>query len=299
MKLHKLSLILMFFAIGFAIISCEQENPISEEVLSEAESELTERAWEKEFYEHFSSSSLSEWNKTNRKDYNSSDCQYKPSQVDIVSIGGSKKALRITAVKQGDNDFESGHIKSKRKFKPSNNEELRFRAKIKFQANDDGSTVSFHKTYGAWPAFWTVNESKWPTKGEIDVMEAYTYGSSSNDKYACNIFYGKNEGVNDLENTDKEYTSDVNATGWNTYEMRWKNEDGNHEVVVYVNGKLKKRYKNSNTSNLKLENFKSHNIILNLNVGDTSFGIFDNDDVELFDSTEMLVDWVKVDRRDK
>lgn len=286
----------MVFVIGFVIVSCEQENPLLEEANPEIESELTERQWRSIFNEPFNN--LSRWEKTNRADYNSSTCRYKPKNADVISIGNKgNKALRLTARKLGFNNFESGHIKSIQKFKPGNNEEIRFRSRIKFHARKNGNKVAFHETYGAWPAFWTVEENGWPTKGEIDIMEAYTYGSSNNDKYACNMFYGTNINRNILSGTVKNYTSKIKPTAWNKYEMRWKNKNGNHEVKIYVNGQFVKKYNNNNTSRLQLQKFTPHNIILNLNVGTDRFPFFDNAKVNLFDKTIMLVDWVKVDKR--
>lgn len=288
----------MVVIIGSVIVSCEQDNSFVEEISPEVESEsLTDRSsWQTIFFDHFNN--LSKWEKTNRADYNSETCKYKPWLATTVNIGNNNKALRLKAKKLGYNNFESGHIKSFRKFQPGNNQELSFKCKIKLQAkNNSGNVVPFHDTYGAWPAFWTVEENGWPTKGEIDIMEAYTFGNANKDKYACNMFYGTTPFRSNVSGTLQHYTNKINPTSWNTYEMRWKNKNGYREVNVYINGQHVKKYNNAIIPGLQLQKFTPHNIILNLNVGDSKTRIFDNSKVNLFNHTEMLVDWVQVQKR--
>lgn len=305
MKKHKLTTLnlTLFTILTLLLNSCNNDSPevidanrLQEEPMTES---LKRSSWSTIFFEPFNN--LNSWEKTNRADYNSPTCLYKPSNVSIIGIGSRKnKALKLTAKKLGNNNFESGHVKSLRQFIPENNQEIRFRSRIKLHAkNNSGNTLAFHDTYGAWPAFWTVEEDGWPTKGEIDIMEAYTYGNDDNDRYACNMFYGRNIGRSDLNHsqTVQSYTQKIRPTKWNVYEMRWKNTNGNRVVNIFINGQFVKKYTNNSINNLKLENFTPHNIILNLNVGD-NLGIFDNARVNLFNKTEMIVDWVSVQKRD-
>lgn len=283
----------------FLFISCDDESENIEFIKDDQQryEDSQKSTWSTIFFDPFNN--LNSWTKTDRADYNSPTCFYRPSNVSIVNINGTNNALKLEARKTGSNSFQSGHVKSLRQFKPENNQEIRFRGRIKLQSkNRNGNTLAFHKTYGAWPAFWTVEENGWPSKGEIDIMEAYTYGGANNDRYACNMFYGRNIGRSDLNHgqTVQSYTQKIRPISWNIYEMRWRNKNGNITVSVYINGEFVKRYTNRLINNLRLENFTPHNIILNLNVGD-NLGIFDNSRVNLFNRTEMMIDWVRVEKR--
>lgn len=296
------------------LYSCETEPQIDEELEFITETQLlgitdaheksydsdsNKAPWQGIFWDTFNTLDSNKWEITERADYNSARCEYMKDQVDTGSWEGIS-FLRLTAQELNSNTWKSGHVKSKRKFKPSKNQEIRFRAKIKFDAFDPGfEWKPYSSTYGCWPAFWTVNETAWPTKGEIDIMEGYTYGSRSNDRYSCNIFYGTSPGSNILDGnqTTQYYNNSVNGEGgWTTYEMRWSNKNGWNKIEIYVNGSKKKTYSNYNTDNLKLNKFSPHNIILNLNVGSDD-GIFDNSQINVFERTTMLVDWVSVHKR--
>lgn len=309
---------LMAFLFLAFLYSCETESQAEEELEFVKEDQLLEisdidtdedededdldnnRApWQGIFWDTFNTLNQNRWEITERADYNSARCEYKADQVDTGTWEGVS-FLRLTAQNINSTKWKSGHVKSKRKFKPGINEEIRFRARIKFDAFNPGyDWKPFSSTYGCWPAFWTVNESVWPTNGEIDIMEGYTYGNRNNDRYASNIIYGTSEGANILNGsqTTNHYSNSVNGEGgWTTYEMRWSNRNGWNRVQIYVNGVKKKTYSNHNIDNLRLDNFSSHNIILNLNVGSDN-GIFDNSRINVFERTTMLVDWVSVDKR--
>ncbi len=258
--------------------------------------------WQTIFWDGFDNFDSNKWTKTCcRTDYNSWRCVYDPGQVTTGSHNG-ESFLILRAEKFNDTQWISGHVKSKDTWKPDNGEEIRFMAKIKFNAfNSNGTWRPFHDTYGAWPAFWTVNETNWPTNGEIDIMEGYTFGNGSNDRYASNLFYGPNNDTSILNSSQstKYYSGDVNAAGvWNDFEMRWrKNNNGWESVRIYVNGSLKKTYHNNNVDDLRLDLFSKHNVILNLNIGDSNNDIFDNSKNQVFGSAEMIVDYVLVQRR--
>ncbi len=296
------------------LFSCEAESDLTEDTLhltteavvaiSEAgaddyDTETNRAPWQGIFWDDFNSFNANKWSKTQRADYNSWRCEYLPAQVETASWQGVS-FLRLTAQKLNNTQWKSGHVKSKQNFRPGNNQEIRFRAKIKFDAFDPGfQWKPYSSTYGCWPAFWTVNETAWPTKGEIDIMEGYTFGNSNNDRYASNLFYGTSADNNILngEQTTKYYNDDVNGEGgWTTYEMRWSNKNGWNRVDIYVNGVRKRSYTNNNIDNLRLDRFAAHNIILNLNVGSDD-GIFNNSLINVYERTTMLVDWVSVQRR--
>ncbi len=253
-------------------------------------------AWAMVFEDNFDASSSidANWTRTNgRTDYNSSICHYKAWFSTLATTDG-KQCLRLAAKKINDHEYRAGHVKSKFAYKPNNNEEYRLRASIKLAAKSGSVNKSFDKTYGAWPAFWTVQETAWPTKGEIDIMEGYSK-SPYPAHFASNLFYGTSTGVNRL-GSSCENSYDV-ADGWHTYEMRWKKSGSGYvTVTIYLDGVRIKTYNNSINSNLKLQNFGPHNIMLNLNVGSDN-EIFDNSKINLFSNVYMYVDYVKLQKR--
>lgn len=283
----------------FIGISCETEETSSEQnqVSQEEFSVSPKSSWSRVFKDDFNwSTGLAQWETADRKDYNSNICNYDPNNPKIANLDG-KNSLRLRASKNGD-EYTSGHVKSLYSFKPETNEEYRVSASIKLIARQGTSYKGFGQTYGAWPAFWTAQEHLWPTKGEIDIVERYSYATYS--KSASNLFYGT-EPLKNLLGTTMEREFD-DTEGWHTYEMYWKNENGNVSVKITVDGIEVANYDNSLNSSLKLENFGPHNIILLLNVGSTpkpapAYNIFDNSKINLFSYTDMYVDYVYVDKK--
>lgn len=282
------------------LYSCDQESVAPTTDLHQQIEEGLSGAgsWSDIFWESFDGSSLGQWNVTNRDDYNSNKCNYRSGQVSSgVSVDG-KKALRITAreIDANNNEFISGHIKSKSSWRPGWNKEIRFEANFKFKTRRTNNSVfdGIEGTNGAWPAFWTVNESNWPTGGELDMIEIYS--KSGNVEGGSNVFFGWNTGQNIISGQEKKWLSWDQTKWWSTYAMAWRNLRGANTATMYLNNEWKASYNN----NQYLNNFSQHNIILNYNVGATgaAAGIFPNKNFDLQKESYMFVDWVKVRQRD-
>lgn len=251
-------------------------------------------AWVRQFTEDFSNATFSQWTKTNRKDYNSAFCQYDPTVPKVATVDGVS-SLVLTATKTGYQAFKSGHIKSNYSFKPTINTEYKVTSMIKLIATENGAYKSFSSTYGAWPSIWMTDESVWPTHGEVDIMEGYSFGGTTN--FTSNTFYGTQIGDDVVENAYlTKYPASFNSGGWHKYECYWKNLNNVVTISTYIDGVLIKTF--TQTGIMNLNNFGPHNIILNLNVAsDAKYNIFDINKINLLTNTQMWVDYVTIDKR--
>ena len=278
-------------ALAMLLSNCSKENPVSYQPISKSSVPSLKAAssWVRVFTDNFDNSgNLSQWIAAERFDYNSNLCKYLASNP-LIATYDNLSCLVLTATKNG-TIWNSGLLKSKFSFKPAVNEEYHTSAYIKFTAVKSGNHVDFSTTYGAWPAFWTVQENQWPAYGEIDIVEGYTYGTYA--RYACNIIYGK--GRNVLGTTcERPYAVSV---GWHLYDQYWTNTNGAVSVTIQLDGITKATYTNAVNTKLKLENFGPHTVMLNLNVGD-NYGIFNNSLINVFDKTMMWVDYVIIEKR--
>lgn len=261
--------------------------------------------WETVFSDYFNAGgNLSKWEIATRLDNNSNICMYDASGLKIETKD-EKSVLVITAIKTGTTSYKSGFLNTNFTFTPATNEEYSTVANIKFVAKDGDNFKSISQTYGAWPAFWTSQGNPWPTKGEIDIIEGYTYGGTS--KSASNLFYGTVKGIPETGNSLERNLGPI-MDGWHKYEQLWKNVNGVVTLTIKLDDVVKVTYNNSSSSpekpgKLKLENFREHNVVLNLNVGHTppqpnDFKIFgDNSQINLFSHTMMWIDDIVVRKR--
>jgi hypothetical protein len=277
------------------IVSASKTSPSSERVAAVG-------PWTRQFTEDFSAGSkiTDRWTAANRKDYNSNYCQYDPA-VPVLATNDFRQCLVISATKTGTDAYKSGLLKTKTyTFKPARNEEFRVSSQIKLIAKDGSTFKSFKQTYGAWPAFWTVQETNWPTKGEIDIMEGYSFNPSAA-RFASNLFYGTTTGSNLLGNTaERNYPSsfDVDGnSGWHLYDCFWKNQNGVVTVTIKIDNATVATYTDSINGNLRLANFGPHNVMLNLNVGSNDNSFINKSLINILSSTQMWVDYVTVDKR--
>jgi len=309
LTIKNLSLLTLLLCFTF-FISCQNE--LEEEAIIENADDpvkgngiQAKGPWQDVMWDDFGYFDSNKWSKTNRQDYNSWRCVYQGGQVSTGSWQGTN-FLILRAEKLNNTQWKSGHVKSKNayKYRPQEGEEFSFKARIKFNCfNNNGTWRPFHDTYGAWPAFWTVEEHKWPRNGEIDIMEGYTFGNGNNDKYASNLFFGwtaQEDGGGNILNSNQSthyYSNLVSGSGgWTDFEMFWSKKNGVNKVVIKIGSNYVKTYNDNNVQGLNLNAFGAHNIILNLNIGSND-GIFQNWRNNVFGRAEMLVDYVHVRKR--
>lgn len=299
-KLSLLSLALTY-VIGSASFL---DNPVrlseSQLVNIKSTSKITTAPWVKQFEDTFDvGSPLSQWTKEQRSDYNSPYCDYH-SSVPTTQWRDGKQCLEIKTKKLSNNKYQSGFITSHYQYKPENNTEYMLSANIKLTAMDGGAYRSFTETYGAWPAFWSVQGNGWPTKGEIDIMEGYSFAQSRS-RFASNLFYGTVIGTNLLGNSaERNYPDnfDINANnGWHFYESFWKMKNNAVTITIKVDHVTVAVYTNSSTTNLNLNSFEEHSIIFNVNVGSKDSSFIDPNKINLFSTVMMWVDDVSVYKR--
>lgn len=301
--MEKLSLLSLALTCVLGFASCsdnltpEVENQSAS--MSSNTSKVAAAPWVKQFEDTFNvGATLSQWTKAQRTDYNSKYCDYN-SSVPTIQTRDGKGCLEIKTTKLSATKYQSGLIKSNYHYKPENNTEYMLSANIKLIAMDGANYKSFTDTYGAWPAFWSVQENAWPVQGEIDIMEGYSFAPNVS-RFTSNLFYGTASGTNQLGNAaERAYPSfDVNGNnGWHLYESFWSVKNNVVTVTIKLDNVTVSTYSNSTVSKLNLNNFGPHNIILNMNVGSNDSSFIDPNKINLFTTVMMWVDDVTVYKR--
>lgn len=300
----KLSLLSLSLTCAFGFASCSDN--LSQKVETQSASMVNNTSkvavapWIKQFEDKFNvGSNLSQWTKAERTDYNSKYCVYN-SSVPTIQTRDGKECLEIKTTKLSATKYQSGLIKSKYQYKPENNTEYMLSANIKLLAMDGASYRSFTDTYGAWPAFWSVQENDWPVQGEIDIMEGYSFAPNAS-RFTSNIFYGTTSGANQLANSaERSYPSAFNLNGnngWHLYESFWSMKNNVVTLTIKLDNVTISTYTNSSISKLNLNNFGPHNIIFNINVGSNDSNFIDPNKINLFSTVMMWVDDVTVYKR--
>jgi len=288
----------------FGLLSCA-ENPVTEKESAPISTNVSTKKvagspWIKQFEDTFDvGSSLSQWTKEQRADYNSWYCDYAAS-VPTTQWRDGKQCLEIKTTKLNAYKYQSGFITSNYQYKPENNTEYMLSANIKLIAMDGANYRSFKDTYGAWPAFWSVQGNGWPTKGEIDIMEGYSFAPNAS-RFTSNIFYGTSVGTNLLGNSaERNYPGNFNIdgnNGWHLYESFWKMKDNVVTVTIKVDNVTVATYTNGSAQNLNFNNFGTHSVIFNVNVGSKDSNFIDPNKLNLFSTVMMWVDDVTVYKR--
>ncbi len=302
--MRKLNSITLLMACVLGFCSCA-ENSATEKTSEEMSTngstkKIAGAPWVKQFEDTFDvGSNLSQWTKEQRGDYNSWYCDY-ASSVPTTQWRDGRQCLEIKTTKLSTYKYQSGFITSNYQYKPENNTEYMLSANIKLIAMDGGTYKSFKDTYGAWPAFWSVQGNGWPTKGEIDIMEGYSFAPNAS-RFTSNIFYGTTVGNNSLGNSaERNYPANFNIdanNGWHLYESFWKMQNNVVTVTIKVDNVTVATYTNSSVSNLNFNNFGTHAIIFNVNVGSKDSNFIDPNKLNLFSTVMMWVDDVTVYKR--
>ena len=286
--------------LSLLIISCsKQEEPNLDKYLNPEEPAVEniytndpDASWELVFEDNFDSN-LSNWNIWESGAFNEEIQFYREEQLSLedsllkINIQRQNISGPTTPFNNTTKSFEyvSGRIESKELFGPSvtvGEQQYRFIARIKMPYG-----------HGFWPAFWSYGDP-WPTKGEIDIIEAK--GDEPNN-YISNLFYGDTpnnvgEIKNENYNTHIEYTVTPNiSSSFNEYEVIWSS----HTIEIYFNGNLLYTYENAVNNNVANFFGKKHKLVLNTAVG--GWFISDKNSLNFADSGEMQVDWVRVYKR--
>jgi len=249
------------------------------------DSSLVSQGYTKVFEDNFSSD-LALWNAWEGGAYNNELQLYRHENLSLQN--GS---LVITPVKEQVTGktlpessvmktfgYTSGRVESKFTYTPSDQT-----SKIRISAR-----IQLPHGAGMWPAFWSYG-AKWPTEGEIDILEAL----GDQYKYTTDYFYGAKVGMVDSndELTVKTITSSTDLTNdYHVYEVIWTR----NSLTFLLDDQVVDEKLSTSPGGEFIPAFygKLHHIALNLAVGGDIFGKdFDNSTIQ---TSPMYVDWVRV-----
>ena len=245
------------------------------------------QGWSLDFEEQFTDPALPAWNRWYGGAWNEEEQLYLPANVTVDPAG--VLTIRAEAAPGGVTGpanpydatqklfyYTSGRIESRTLFALSRTRTRKLIA-ARIQFSDGG---------GMWPAFWSYGDP-WPTKGEIDILEARGLQASpgyDQDTYQSAYWYGRRQGVNLVTTAPVTFATGASLTScWHVYEVIWeKNQlsfrfDGNTMERVISGGYIPSMFG------------KQQKLTLNLAVGGLFFG-----SPYVVEPGSLKVDWVRV-----
>ncbi len=242
--------------------------------------------WTLIFEDNFDTN-LSKWKPWKSGAFNNELQYYRPENVALDSnylyIYGQR--VRVTGQNNpfdtGTRTFEfaSGRIESEREFGPgltAGKDRIRFSARLRLVEGE-----------GLWPAWWSYNDP-WPTKGEIDILEAR---GSTPFEFQSNFHYGVN--VNQVQTNaefnDFKYVHDEKLTEcFHVYELIW----GRESFEILFDGKVVHTYDRAVYPYVTSFADKRHRLVLNLAIGGWFFTNLNHRNIP--DESYLVIDWVRV-----
>ena len=240
--------------------------------------------WNLDFEDEFTDSELPDWNRWYGGAWNEEKQLYHPDNVTVGNGVLSIDAKAVPGITGPANPYDatptvfnytSGRIESKQLFALSRTK-TRMRMLARIQFSDGG---------GMWPAFWSYGDP-WPTRGEIDILEARGLSSSpesDQDTYQSAYWFGRRQEVNLVTTSPVTFSTGVSLTScYHVYEVTWEKDqltfrfDGGAQKIIsggYIPSMFGKQQK----------------LVLNLAVGGLFFG-----GTYVVEPGSMKVDWVRV-----
>lgn len=176
-------------------------------------------------------------------------------------------------------DFTSGRLESKKLYGPK---DIDGKRTIKLSAR-----VRLVEGEAMWPAWWSYGDP-WPTKGELDILEAR--GNKPYEFSSC-FHYGKKASIPDTDFTLNvfEYKHIEKLTDcFHVYDLEWSEES----FKILFDGQLVKLYDTENSLYIRDFWLKQHKLCLNLAIGGIFFESYDV--TKIPDESYYVIDWVKV-----
>ena len=295
---------LLLVGLGYTLVGCSSEDPVMPPVVTPPPTsdpptvqlpEVTDcgyqassddvAGWNLDFEELFDDNWSDSWTAWQSGAFNNELQHYQSKNLHLSDgyLFIQSKKEQVTGRKdpfdstQKSFSYTSGRIESKREFGPSvAKREVRFAARLRLVEGD-----------GLWPAWWSYNDP-WPTKGEIDILEAR---GNTPYEFQSNFHYGRN--VNQIETdpvfNDFVYEHDEKlSTCFHVYELVWRQD----AFEILFDGEIVKTYDGLTYTYVKDFFNKSHRLTLNLAVG--GFFFTDLDVSKIPDEAFLVVDWVRV-----